>query len=163
MIVFFSTKLRILSLVIYTAILVRSFAAAPERTITKEMALQAITLFRTDPTSEKGRAAGELIFDFVEKSPSGVVNVTKKAVPFLTNHKIPLPERSTLTAAFFVGNVDAQLLRGEKKGNPYAGELQVIETYRQMQKQNPKLRIAEVERFVELQRRGELKRYVNSP
>src|SRR5882724_1828627 len=101
MIVFFSTKLRILSLVIYTAILVRSFAAAPERT--------------------------------------------------------------TLTAAFFVGNVDAQLLRGEKKGNPYAGELQVIETYRQMQKQNPKLRIAEVERFVELQRRGELKRYVNSP
>ena len=69
MIVFFSTKLRILSLVIYTAILVRAFAAAPERTITKEMALHAITLFRTDPTPENGRTAGGTNFRFRREEP----------------------------------------------------------------------------------------------
>jgi len=103
-----------------------------------------------------------VIFEFVETSPEVLVNITKKAVPFLSNDAIPLAARSILTAAFFVGNVDAQLLRGDKKDNPYAGVLQVIDTYRQMQRNNAKLKIAEVERFIELEKRGELKDYVTS-
>jgi hypothetical protein len=125
------------------------------------MALQAITTFRAEPTSELGRAAGGLIFDFVETSPAVLVNVTNKALSFLSNRAISLADRSTLTAAFLVGNVDAQLLRGEKKDNPYAGLLQVIDTYRQMQRKNPRLKIAEVDQFIELEKRGALKAYVS--
>jgi hypothetical protein len=126
------------------------------------MALEAITIFRTEPTSERGRSAGGLIFDFAETSPDVLVNVRNKAVPFLSNAGIPLAERSTLTAAFLAGNVDAQLLRGEKKDNQYTGVLQVIDTYREMQRKNPNLRITEVGKFIEMEKRGELKAYVSS-
>jgi hypothetical protein len=67
-----------------------------------------------------------------------------------------------LTAAFLVGNVDAQLLRGAKKDDPYAGVLQVIDTYRQMQRNNVKLKIAEVEKFIEMEKHGKLKAYVSN-
>jgi hypothetical protein len=61
-----------------------------------------------------------------------------------------------------VGNVDSQLLRHQKKDDSYAGLLQVIDSYRQMQRKNPMLRITEVEKFLEMQNRGELKAYVSS-
>jgi hypothetical protein len=62
--------------------------------------------------------------------------------------------RSTLTAAFLVGNVDAQLLRGDKKDDPYAGLLRMIDTYRQMQRKNVKLKIPEVEKFIDMEKHG---------
>jgi hypothetical protein len=136
--------------------------AAPNRQVTRETAIEAITIFRVDPTSERGRAAGGVILEFVESSPEVVVNITKRAVPFLSNDAIPLAVKSTLTAAFVAGNVDAQLLRGDKRDDPYAGVLQVIDTYRQMQRNNADLKIAEVEEFIEMEKRGELKAYVSS-
>lgn len=95
--------------------------AAPKRHVTPQMALEAITVFRIDPTSERGRAAGGVIIEYVKTSPEVLVNITKKALPFLSNEAIPLPVRSMLTAAFLVGNVDAQLLRGAKKMIPMLG------------------------------------------
>ena len=139
---------------------ISALCAAPTQTITKETVLNAITEFRVDPTSGRGRAAAAVVLNFTEKSPDVVVKINPKTVPFLK--KNGEPERGSLMAAFIVGNLDAQLLRGEKKDNPYAGELQVIETYRQLKKKNSKLRIPEVEKFIELEKRGELKAYVES-
>jgi hypothetical protein len=62
-----------------------------------------------------------------------------------------------------VGNVRSQLLRGKKTNDSYAGGLQVIETYRQLQKRNPKLRINEIEKFIQLEKQGKLAAYLASP
>ena len=89
--------------------------------------------------------------------------INSKTTPFLSNKSLSLDDRSTLLAAFVAGNIDPQLLRHQKKDDSYSGVLQVIETYRQMQRKNPKLRIADVEKFIEMEKRGELKRYVSHP
>jgi hypothetical protein len=72
-------------------------------------------------------------------------------------------ERLTLLAAFIVGNVESQLLRGLKnRDDAYAGDVQMIQTYRQLQAKNPRLKIPALEKMAEMERRGELKRYLSS-
>jgi len=152
-----------LILVTVMAVAASSFTSGNKDTVTKDTVLNAIATFRIEPRSQTGRAAAAVIIDFAEKSHDVAVNISQKALPFLSKKQNSSPERGTLMAAFIAGNIDAQLLRGEKKDEPYAGELQVIDTYRQMQRTNPKLRIAEVDKFIELEKRGELKRYVSPP
>jgi hypothetical protein len=142
---------------------VGSSAAEPGLPISKETVRSAIALFRQDPLSPRGRAAGEIIRSFAEKNDSVVVEVTSKLAPFLTNTRILQEDRTLLLDAFVVGNVDSQLLRNEKKDDPYAGVSEVIEVYRQMQKRDQALQIPEVENFIDLEKRGELKRYATSP
>jgi hypothetical protein len=131
--------------------------------IDRRMALNAITSFRADPFSEEGRGSRGIIINFSEQNHEVSVFINSKTVPFLSNKTISLDDRSTLLAAFVAGNIDSQLLRHQKKDDSYSGVLQVIETYRQMQKKNPKLRIADVEKFIDMEQRGELKRYVSHP
>lgn len=131
--------------------------------IKKENVRNAIGIFRQDPTSQRGRAAGEIVRRYAEKSTDVILTITPKLAPFLSDIKIPPDDRSLLLAAYMVGNVDLQLLRNEKKDDPYAGITEVIETYRQMKKQNPGLSIPDIENFIELEKRGELKAYVASP
>ena len=69
-----------------------------------------------------------------------MVTISKKAVPLINNPQIPISESGPLTAAFVVGNVRSQLLTNKKTNDSYAGGLPVIETYRQLQKRNPKLK-----------------------
>jgi hypothetical protein len=135
--------------------------AAPKQTITQQMVLDAIMTFRVDPMSEDARQAGGVVIQFVEQSHDVVVSIRRKTLPFLSNKSLPEKYRAILTAAFVIGNVDSQLLRHRKNDDSYAGALQVIDSYRQMQRTNPKLQIADVEKFIEMQRRGELKAYVS--
>ena len=136
--------------------------AAPKQTITHETVLYAIMTFRVNPLSEDARQAGAVVMRFVEQSHDVVVKISSKTLPFLSNKSLPEKYRATLLAAFVVGNVDSQLLRHQKKDDSYAGLLQLIESYHQMRWKNPKLRISEVEKFIEMQNRGELKAYVSS-
>ena len=136
--------------------------AAPKQTITHEMALYAIMTFRVDPLCEDARQAAAVVMQFVDQSHDVLVKISPKTLPFLSNKSLRETYRATLLAAFVVGNVDSQLLRHQKKDDSYAGLLQVIDSYRQMQRKNPKLRITEVEKFLEMQNRGELKAYVSS-
>lgn len=138
-------------------------AAEPVLPISKETVRSAIALFRQDPQSPRGRAAGEIVRSFAEKNDGVSVEVTSKLAPFLSNTKIPQEDRTLLLDAFIVGNVDSQILRNEKKDDPYAGVSEVIQTYRQMQKRDPTLNLPEIENFIELEKRGELKKYVVSP
>jgi hypothetical protein len=130
--------------------------------VTKEEVRSAITLFRQAPASPRGRAAGKMVQSFAEKDDSIIIYITNKVVPFLDNVKIPHEDRALLLAAFVVGNIDSQLLRNEKKDHPYDGVLEVIEVYRRMRARNPAVRIAEVEKFIDLEKRGELKQYVGA-
>jgi len=136
--------------------------AESEPVITKQMALKAVTLFReADPFSEDARGYAAILVRFVDKDHHVLVSINSKSVPFLSAKNLSEQERGILLGAFVAGNVDSQLLRGEKRNDPYAGDIQVIETYRQMQKKKPKLRIPEVEKLIELKSKGQLKSYLS--
>ena len=137
-------------------------AIAAEPAISKEVALKAIALFRNDPLSQDGQAAAALIIQFVEKSDDVVVALNKKVFPVFEAPGVSQKEKSLLLAAFGAGNAASQLSRGVKKDDPYSGDLQLIETYRQLRKKNPKLKIPAIEKMAEMEQRGELKRYLSS-
>ena len=139
-----------------------SVAAPADPVITKEVALKAITLFRDDPLSEDGRAAAAIIIMFADKSHDVLLGLSKKVFPVFGAPGVSQRETSLLLAAFAAGNVDSQLLRGVKKDDAYAGDLQLIQTYRQLQKKNPKLKIPAIEKMAEMEQRGELKRYLSA-
>ena len=137
-------------------------AAASDRVITKEIALKAIVIFRGDPLSKEGRAAAALIVAFVDKNHDVVVELNKKAFPVFDAPGVSQDEKALLLAAFAAGNADSQLLRGVRKDDSYAGDLQLIQTYRQLQRNNVKLKIPSIEKMAQMEQRGELKRYLNS-
>jgi hypothetical protein len=139
-----------------------SMAAPAEPVITKEVALKAIGLFREDPLSEDGRAAAAILVMFVDRNHDVVVALSKKAFPVFGAPGVSQKETSLLLAGFVAGNLDSQLLRGVKKDDAYAGDLQLIETYRQLQTKNRKLKIPAIEKMAEMAQRGELKRYLSS-
>jgi len=151
-------KLLIHIFTISWAMTLTSLVAAP--VISKETVLNAIAIFRGDPTSHDAQPAARLVKEFAESSGDVRVNITKKAVPLISHHELPISETGPLTAAFLVGNVRSQLLNNRVGDDPYAGGLQVIETYRQLQRKNPRLRINEIEKFVELEKAGKLKTYL---
>jgi hypothetical protein len=131
--------------------------------ISKDAVLKAINTFRSDPTAPDAQPAARLVKEFAESSGDVRVTITKKAVPLISHHEIPISETGPLTAAFLVGNVRSQLLHKKIGDDSYAGGLQVIETYRQLQKKNPRLRINEIEKFIELEKAGKLKAYLATP
>jgi hypothetical protein len=139
------------------------FGADPMPLLTKDMARNAITVFRQGPLSQRGLAAGELVRRFAEKDDSVIVQISDKVVPFLGNMKIMKEDQTILLDAFVVGNVDAQFLRNEKKDDPYSGVTEMIETYKQMKKRNPSIVIEDIDKFMEMEKRGELKTYLASP
>lgn len=139
-----------------------SIAVASEPVITKEVALKAIAIFRDDPLSEDGRAAASIIVIFIEKNHDVIVTLSPKVFPVFRAKGVSQQETSLLLAAFGAGNLDSQLLRGVKKDDAYAGDLQLIQTYRQLQRKNRKLNIPALEKLDEMEARGELKRYLSA-
>lgn len=155
--------MRWLAIPLITLVALPLLIAAPaDPVITKEIALKAIVIFRSDPLSEDGHAAAAVIIKFVDKNHDVLVALNKKAFPVFGAPGVSQDERSLLLAAFAAGNVDSQLLRGVKNDDPYAGDLQLIQTYRQLQKKNPKLKIPAIEKMAAMEQRGELKRYLSS-
>src|SRR2546430_10872701 len=156
----FMMKTSLLVIGIFDVLGFCSHAAEPEALVTKEMARNAIATFRQDPFSLQGRAAGEVVRRFVEKDDSVLVEINAKVVPFMSNLKIMPEDRTLLLDAFVVGNADSQFLRNEKKDAPYDGVSEVIRIYQQLKNRDSALSLPEIENFIELDKRGELKNYV---
>ena len=137
--------------------------ARDEVPITKELVVKAIAFFRQDPTSEMGRAAQSVVVRFSHDSPDIHILFNPKNFPISEISRASKEEEHALLAAFIVGNLDSQFRPGhEKKEDSYAGDLQLIRTYRQLQRKNPKLKIAAIEKMAESESRGELKKYLSS-
>ena len=139
-------KISVSICVVTVSLMTAATGAVPKQTITHEMVLEAIRSFRANPVSPNAQTAARLVKEFAESSPDVMVTISKKAVPLINSFEIPISESGPLTAAFVVGNVRSQLLTGKKTNDSYAGGLQVIETYRQLQRRNSKLRIDGIER-----------------
>jgi hypothetical protein len=91
-----------------------------------------------------------------------LITFTQKNYPISQIEPASEEEKMALVAAFIVGNVDSQLRNGSRKDGGYAGDLQLIRTYRQLQRGNPQLRVQAIEKMAELEGRGELKRYLTA-
>lgn len=144
------------------ALVVSPVGAKDKPVITKDLVLRAITEFRHDPTSDSGRAARALVVKYGHDSPDVAIKFTPKNYPISEIKPASEDERGTLLAAFMVGSLDSQLSPGAKGDDAYAGDLQLIKTYRQLQQKNRSLKIAAIEKMAALEARGELKRYLNS-
>ena len=144
------------------ALLVSQADAKDKPEFSKDVVLRAITAFRHDPTSESGHAARFVVVNYSHDSPDVVIKFTPKNYPISEIKPASEDERGTLLAAFIVGNLDSQLSRGSKGDDAYAGDLQLIKTYRQLQQKNRRLKIAAIEKMAELEVHGELKRYLTS-
>lgn len=130
--------------------------------ITKELVIKAIAVFRQDPTSDLAKTARSVVVNFSHDSPNILIVFNPKNFPL---SDLPTTEEPQLTllAAFIVGNVDTQLASGSKaRDDAYAGDLQMIRTYRQLQQKNRKLKIPAIEKLAELESRGQLKTYLRT-
>ena len=143
--------------------LASGYCAQDDSKITKEDVLNAIPWFRADPLSDKGRTAAAIVVRYVDKSHDVTVKIGKKTLPTMEAKGLSERERLALLSAFVIGNADSQLLRGKKGDDSYAGDLELIETYRYLQRRNPKLKVPEIERLIDLEKSGQLKKYVSSP
>lgn len=152
------TYLTIVSLFLFAAALP---AAEPE-TPSADAVRAAIKTFRQDPLSPEGRAAGEMVRNFAHHSDTVLVEIGGQVTPFLNNPKLLTADRSLLQDAFVVGNVDSQLASKERKNDSYAGVLEVIRTYREMQKRRPTFVLQGIEQFSAMDKRGELKNYLGA-
>jgi len=144
------------------ALLLSQANAKDKPKFTKDVVLRAITEFRQDPTSDSGHAARSVVVNYSHDSPDVMIKFTPKNYPISEIKPASEDEKGTLLAAFIVGNLDSQLSHGTKGEDGYAGDLQLIKTYRQLQQKNHALKIAAIEKMAAMEERGELKRYLSS-
>lgn len=146
----------------FIAISIAISAPAAEPEITREHAVRATQRFReADPSSDEALGLASIVVRFVQKDPKLQFVLTEKSYP-VPSEKAGLSEneRLVLLGAYMVGNLRA-CLRNDTTDEPYAGSLQVIETYGQIKKSKPHLRVSEIEKLIELERSGELKRHIS--
>ena len=139
-----------------------SVSKAKEGDVSKDDARKAIAIFRRNPLDTHGEMTRPIILKFAEDSPDVEIAVSDKTLPWLANKSVPTETSAVLLVAFVAGDVESQLDSGKTKDDPVAGSEQVIATYRQLQKADPKLKVREVETLIDLQRQGKLAEHFQS-
>ena len=134
-----------------------------QKTISKDVAQKAIDLFCADPLSADADGEAAIILNFAQASPKVEINITPKACPWFEDKATPVKYSAKLLGAYTAGNVKSQLASGQMKNDSYAGVLQVIATYQQIQKRDPNLKLPGVEHLIELANQKKLKEYLESP
>ena len=149
------------TMLVVAALLFSASANAHDQpdTPTREEALKAIADFAQSPASKEGKAAAATIVTFAEDSEDVLVRISPAALPWVgegKNYKFgPI-----LLAAYVAGNVESQLNSGKKGNDSYAGIQQVMKTYAQLKKTDKTLSIPEIQKFIDLEAKGELKKYL---
>lgn len=127
--------------------------------ITEKMVRAAIADFRKDPRGAMERGGAAKIIQFVNDSPTVLVSIGKKAVPWL-GEKTDQERSSLLLTGFVAGNLQSQLNRKVKSDDSLAGVRQEIATYRQLQATDPEFRVDEIEKLIGLEAEGKLVEYL---
>lgn len=137
-------------------------AKISEPSIDKETVRKAILIFRQTPLNQQGSMVRPLILRFARESPAVEIVVSSKAMPWIGSAKLDSDNREALLIAYVAGDVQSQLTKRRTKDDPVAGTEQVIATYRQLQQAQPRLRSAEVEKLIDLQKQGKLANYLTT-
>jgi len=138
-----------------------SVSAGDKEKIPADAALRAIQEFQADPLSAVQRDVAKTIINFAEASPAVIISFSKKVVPWIGKDEVD-ERRSVLLAAYVAGNTESQLRRGKKDDDPFAGVLQAIATYRQLQQADLAFRLEELEALIVLEQEGRLKEYLSA-
>ncbi len=126
-------------------------------TASKADVLAAIDRFMANPTNGDD---AKLIVKFASDSDTVMVEVDHSVLTWLQRES-PYEVSPVLTAAFFAGNVKSQLQRGKTEDDAYAGVMAVLDVYKKLCAANKVLYIAEVEELAAIEKRGELKAYLD--
>ncbi len=130
--------------------------------IDKDTVRKAITIFRRTPSNQQGSMVRPIILRFAQESPDVEIVVSQKFLPWIGVNKVREEAGAVLLTAYVAGNVQSQLDKNKTKDDPVAGTEQVIATYRQLQQTQPRLRITEVEKLIDLKRQGKLAKHLET-
>ena len=130
-----------------------------EGAVSKDDVRKAIAIFRRNPTSVQGEMTQPIILSFAKESPDVEVALSDKRLPWVEDKTTPSETGTALTVAYLAGDIVAQLDKGTTKDDPLAATKQVIETYRQLQEADSKLKVPSVEKLITLQKQGKLAEY----
>lgn len=136
-------------------------AKSSDLPIDKETVRMAIAIFRQTPGNQQGSMVRPIILRFAQESPDVQIVVPSLIVPWIES-KARNETKAALLTAYVAGDVQAQLDQRKMRDNPVAGTEQVISTYRQLRKTEPQLRIDEVEKLIDLQKRGKLAKHLET-
>ena len=127
--------------------------------VSKDDVRKAIAIFRRTPASVQGEMSEPIILSFAKESPDVEVALSEKRMPWIDDKATPSETGNALTVAYLAGDIVAQLDKGQTKDDPVAATRQVIETYRQLQEADSKLKLPSVEKLIVLQKQGKLADY----
>ena len=122
-----------------------------------ETILQLIGILEKDPISERGVAARAVILEFAEKSDTVLIEVSERAMPWVTDQRVPEQARLVLTGAYVAGNVKSQLERKVNANDSMAGWKEVFRAYDKLRQHAGGLRVPGVEVLLEEDKSGKLK------
>lgn len=95
--------------------------------VSKNVVSGDVELYRQDPFSEEGYAAGQRILDFAEKSDLVLISISTDIAPWLSDDSIKENLRAMMLLAFIVGSVDSQLKKGKAFNSACSGLQEVSE------------------------------------
>jgi len=130
--------------------------AAP---VSRGEVLAAIAVLEHDVTSAAAPAAAEQVARFGRESDDVLLVIGPETLPWVRTDA-PAAEvrvRSLLMAAYFAGDIKAQLQQGEARDDPYHGWLDAIRAYGQIRRKQPELAIPEIEELIRKEHAGTLK------
>ena len=134
-------------------------SAAP---VASDSLFRLLDRFLADPT-RNGRRWREIL-DSAEASPHVAITLTPGVVPWICGavekSSAERALRSILTGAFVAGNMREQLVRREKGDQPLAGVLAALDSYEKIRARVLNFRLAELDRWAELQAAGTLAAHV---
>jgi len=149
-------KLRVL---LACLLLGSTLAVARAEPVTRREAVAAIKVLETDITGPDALKAAETVTRFGKESDAVLIIVGPETMPWVQTD-VPEGEakvRAMLMAAYFAGDIKAQLEKRRAEDDPYRGWLAVIKAYQQIRKKQPRIRIDEVEELIAKEEAGVLK------
>jgi len=134
-------------------------AAGNAGLISRKEVLAAIAVLEKDITSAEAAKAAEVVSQFGKESETVLLIIGPETLPWI-QADAPEPEatvRAMLMAAYFAGDIKAQLNKREAKDDPYSGWLAAIKAYRQIRKKQSEVVIPEIEDLIKKEASGRLK------
>ena len=134
-------------------------AGARAEPVSRRGVVAAIGVLDRDITGPDALKAATVVTQFGKESDAVLIIVGPETMPWVQTD-VPEGEakvRAMLMAAYFAGDIKAQLEKRRAADDPYRGWLAVIKAYRQIRQKQPRISIPEVEELIEKEQAGTLK------
>jgi len=138
---------------------VLGLAAARAEPVSRREVLAAIAVLERDVTSRDAPQAAETVTRFGKESDAVLITIGEETLPWMQEDapEAEATARAMLTAAYFAGDIKAQLARRRAADDPYSGWLAAIQAYRQIRRKEPDMVIPEIEQLIEREQAGTLR------